>query len=162
MPSFAIGETKFLEYNEDITDDIFLHKSKDIAHPVKLNPYQVRQLFDKLSTIDEDADILWKALPTKDKREHSVHIGWRHYLTVLMFNGARYYDIRAWWQPPGKNEPSPTKSGIRLTEREKNNLCNFQVRLYESITAIRNVEPCLCFMDHLQYLNCERCNPLWG
>lgn len=162
MPRFNICDTKFVEYNEQISDDIFLHKSKDIANPVKLNPCQVRQLFILLESIDEEANILWKELTSfDDKREHSLHIGWKYYLTVMVFRGLRYYDIRRWWMAPGRIEPTPTKTGIRLSQFEMNNLRDFQVRLFESMTAIRNIGPCNCYSDDLQYLMCSRCNPMW-
>ena len=159
MPRFESSTNKVLDYSSDMTSNIYF--TREGAPPIKLSPVQASQLFISFETIDQDAETCWTALPKDAKREYSHHLGWGCFLTVLIYNGHTYYDIRRWWLPPGAENPVPTRMGIRLTQSEVNKLKSFQMELYGAVPEIGNVEPCDCYTG-TKYLQCQRCNPLWN
>lgn len=157
---FEISEVKTLEYLNDNTSNVFFTRNAPGARPVRLSPQQIWQLFVSLENIDEEADLCWAVAKEKSKLDYSHHLGWGLYLTVLLYHGIRYYDIRRWWIPAGEDQPKATKIGIRFTVEELDKLKCFKTDLFAKMPELGLVEACDCF-NGIDYLRCMRCNPFW-
>lgn len=158
---FDISETKFLDYMTDTTSNVFFNRSDPPdAKSVRLSPPQLWQLFLSLETINEEADSSWAAVINNTKYDYSHHLGWGLYLTVLLYQNRRYYDIRKWWLPPGEDSPKATKIGIRLSADEMEKLRCFKSDLFVKMPELGLVEACDCYTG-TEYLRCKRCSPFW-
>ena len=73
---FPISSKKSLEYLED-GDNIYFRKSNDEERPLRLRPEQTCQLFNYLSTIEDDAEEYWSVMKLRgDEREFKCFLGW--------------------------------------------------------------------------------------
>jgi len=126
---------------------------------IQLSNIQTKMMLDGLDIIDNGANIAWEHLNAESKREYQYHLGYGVNLTLSLYQGARYYDIRKWWLPENSNTPRPTRVGITLNASQMTLLCQSRNAIMQTIPELEEIEPCQCFLDIVSYAKCLRCNP---
>jgi len=144
---------------------VFNHNSKTLVklyqgkRGIDLTPTQTKMLLLGIDTIDEEANVAWNTLSSTDKREYSYNLGYGVYITVSIYRGYRYYDIRRWWKPPGSKDTVPTKVGLTLNSDEIKTFDASRKELYLTIPELVTIQPCDCWTSSdVGYLRCKRCN----
>lgn len=125
-------------------DSMMLVRMQDLDRPVILCPEQAAQLFVSLENIDKEANIAWTVVKDVEKREYSHHLGWGIFITVMLYHGKRYYDIRKWWMPKDSAIPKATRTGIRLNEYEMTKFRDSQAMIETAAPEIQQADPCPC------------------
>ena len=159
MKTLQISENKSLTYKLQ-GDEV---KFTNLDKTVKLSLTQVWELFRVFLLIDDQADIRWEKSTTVDKEHFSEYIGFDFYVSVMLFKGKRYYDIRRWWKPKSQDDAVPTKEGIRFNAAEANTLRGLKDELFEDIPDLDliNLCPCLGPAQFFEIQSCDRCMPSW-
>lgn len=107
-----------------------------------MSPQQTWQLFNKLETIDSEATTCWNRTISSQSQEYTQHLGWGLYLTIMMYQGKKYFDIQRWRMPPGQHESKPTMTVIRLAENDMDKLRCFKptcIKKYLSLKMLNLV-----------------------
>ena len=157
----SLGNQKFLTIENNSTSNCrtkLWHKFNGKC--IKLSNIQTKMMLHALDIIDNGANIAWEHLDVEAKREYQYHLGFGMNLTLSLYRGSRYYDIRLWCLPPSYTHPIPTRVGITLNSEQVKVLREARNTIIETIPELEEIEPCECWLEiGLFTTTCQRCNP---
>jgi hypothetical protein len=126
---------------------------------IELSNIQTKMLLDGMDIIDNGADVAWEHLDAEAKHEYQYHLGFRVNLTLSLYRGARFYDVRRWWMPANCTNPIATRTGITLNAEQAKVLREARSTIIQTIPALEEIGPCECWLEIGLFTRCQRCNP---